>query len=61
MKKVNEKALSVLDKAIMYGFSCDAFKKKPGFIIQKMSEKDKLVLQELTSHDTENQRPIFLE
>lgn len=59
MKKVNEKALAVLDHAIVMGLACDAFKKRPGIVIQKMSEKDRLVLQELTSHDTENQRPVF--
>lgn len=61
MSRSTEKMLEVLNKAIVYGFACDAHKKRPGIVIQHMSQADRDILKELTSKDTENQRPLFLE
>ncbi len=60
MSKPNEQALDKLNLAIMYGLSCDG-KKRPGAVIQSMKLEDRKILEELTSEDTEQQRPIFLE
>lgn len=57
---INNDALRVLDKAIVYGLSCSG-RKKPGVVIESLSKEDRKVLSELTSDDAIQQRPIFLE
>ena len=52
---MSEKALRVLDKAILYGMCRDGAK-RPGVIIQALSQDDRDALKELTSDDTINQR-----
>jgi hypothetical protein len=56
----NERALKALDKTILHGFACDAFRKIPGAIVSKMDNETRAALCELTSADTKQQRPIWI-
>lgn len=58
-KIVNEKALAVLNKAIIKGLVCDG-RKRPGIVIESMSQTDRETLGKLTSADTQQQRPDLL-
>lgn len=55
----NNRALAVLDKAIVLGLSCDA-SKRPGVVIAKLSDADRAALRDLQADDAANHRPIFL-